>query len=121
AWVEALVGGQALGGESIKRHLARWKAELLDPHPTAVERVLVDSLAVAYLALRHSEVAAARTGSQSLGQAALRLRRRETAQRAFWAALKSLVRRGASAAQGLVPASPLKPYEGEEPRQGRRA
>lgn len=120
AWLELIGGDQVLSVESIKRSLKELKADLLGPHPTVIERVLVDSAAISYLALRHSEISAANPGSQSLGLATLRLRRCESAHRRFTSSLKILTLLRAKAPEGLVPLNGgLRLYTGEEDRRKR--
>jgi hypothetical protein len=112
--IDALVGGHVLGEESVRRHIQQLKADLLGPHPTRVEQILVEDIAVCYLAARHSELAAAQPGNQSLGQAALRIRRCHSAQRRLQRALKNLVLLRAKAPEGLAPLNDLRLHAAEE-------
>jgi hypothetical protein len=89
AWVDLLAAGNQLAAESIPRRLRELKAELAGPDPTSLEKLLVDLIAISWLATCDAEATAAEVGG-SLSQAALRLRRAESAQRRHLAALKAL-------------------------------
>jgi len=118
-WIDLLAGQEALGDESIKRHVQGLKADLLGPHPTAIERLLVDSIGICYLAARHSEISAADSGNHSLGQAALCIKRCESGQRRLLSAIRSLALLRASAPEGLAPLDSLRLYkeQGEKRKQ----
>jgi hypothetical protein len=79
------------------------KADLLSPEPTRLEQILVDDSAVCYLAARHAEILAAEPGKHSLGQAALRIRRCDSAHRRLHRAIKNLALLRAKAQAGLAP------------------
>jgi hypothetical protein len=100
--------------ESTKRHIAKMKDELLGPHPTPMERLLVNQAVACYLAVRHADTCLAAPGSCSPAQAALRLRRAESAQRRYLATLKTLARLRATVPQGMAPLKPLRLHTGEQ-------
>lgn len=119
AWIALLAGEQKLTSESIKKYVQRLKADLLGPHPTTVERLLVDDVAVSYLAARHSDILAADSGSQPVAVAALRIRRCESAQRRLHRAIGNLVLLRAKAPEGLAPPNSLRLFPGEKERHRR--
>jgi hypothetical protein len=103
AWVELLAGTEVLGSESIERYLQRMKTDLLGSQPTRLEQILVDDIAVCYLAARHADILAAEPGTHSLGQGALRIRRCDSAHRRLHRAVKNLALLRAKAQAGLAP------------------
>jgi hypothetical protein len=103
AWVELLVGKDALTGEAVKRQLTQLKDGLAGSRPSAVEKLVVDLVAVNYLAERQAEIAAAAPDNKSLDQAAFRLKRAESTQRRYLNSLKMLSHLRALIPQGLVP------------------
>ena len=113
AWLDLLTGADHLMREAIKRHIARMKDELLGPHPTPMERLLADQAVACYLAAQHAETCLAAPGNHSLAQAAMRLRRSESAQKRYLAALKTLARLRANVPQGMAPISALRLHDGE--------
>ena len=68
-----------------------------------LEQILIDAIAVCYLASRHAEILAAEPGKHSLGQAALRIRRCDSAQRRLQRAVKNLALLRAKAQACLAP------------------
>ena len=102
-WVELLVGKDALSGEAVKRQLSQLKDGLAGSRPSAVEKLVVDLVAVNYLAEKQAEIAAAAPGNTSLDQAAFRLKRAESTQRRYLNSLKMLSHLRALMPQGLVP------------------
>jgi hypothetical protein len=89
SWIELMAAGNKLAEESIPRRLRAMKAELTSPHPTALERLLIDVIGVSWLAAMHGEVVAAQSGG-SIQQAAFRQRRAESCQRRLLRAMKTL-------------------------------
>jgi hypothetical protein len=112
-WLDLLAGEDRLMYESVKRQIARLKEELAGLHPTAMERLLVAQVITCYLAVQHAEMALATPGSTSPAQTAMRLRRAESSQKRYLAALKTLARLRATAARGMVPLNPLRLHSGE--------
>jgi len=118
AWLELLAAG-ALGTEAVKRHVEQLRADLAGPSATPIERLLVDRVVVCYLSLHHADLAAARPGPSSPPQAAVRMKRCESAQRRYLAALRMLTLIRATAPQGLVPVSSLRLHAGEQEERKR--
>jgi len=90
AWTHLVGGDNKLVLEAVKRHVARMKGELAGPAPTPIERLLIEQVALSWLASRHAEIAAATPGTSSLGEAKVRLKRAESAQRRHLASLKTM-------------------------------
>jgi hypothetical protein len=109
AWLEVLAGADPLAAEAVRRHAEELKADLLGPGDTRAERVLVDDAVVAYLAARHAQILAARP-APAPGQAALCIKRCESAERRLQRALRSLALLRARAPGGLGPPGGLRLY-----------
>jgi len=90
AWEALLAGDDRLLLESIKRFVERLKGELAGPAPSPVELLLAQQAALTWMASRYAEIAAARPGPSSLGEAKMRLKRAESAQRRHLASIKTL-------------------------------
>jgi hypothetical protein len=88
-WVEVLANGNALVQEAIPRRVIALKSLLLGRNPTPLERLLVDVIAVSFLASEHGEISASRADG-SCQQIASRLRRAESGQRRLLSAVKTL-------------------------------
>src|SRR5262249_20898656 len=95
-WIELLTGQDVLLRESIRRRLAQLKRELTGEHPTAIERILVDSIASCNLPDR--------TPSPPATATAMRLKRAESCQKKLMGAIKTLAMVRTSMSRGLVPA-----------------
>jgi hypothetical protein len=113
AWLDLLAGEDRLMHEAVKRQILKVKGDLLGTHPTPMERLLVDQAVACYLAVQHAEMALAAPGSTSPAQAAIRLRRAESSQKRYLAALKTLARLRATVPQGLAPLHPLQLRTGD--------
>jgi hypothetical protein len=88
-WVE-LAAGNPLLGEALARRLAALKDELAGPDPTPLVRLLAVRAASVWLQSVHADAVAARLGATAGPAAALALRRQESTQRRYLAALKAL-------------------------------
>jgi hypothetical protein len=106
-WLDLLVGDDVLGRESVHRELSSLKTDLTGEHPAALEKLLVDEISLCYLAQRQAQIAASTTGG-SIVQAAFRLRRAESAQKRYLAAMKTLANLRALVPAGLVPQNGLR-------------
>ncbi len=102
--------------ETLRRQVPRMKSEPAGAHPTATETMLVDQVVGCWLAAKHAEGDAARGGSSSLGQAALRLKWVESAWKRYLAAPKMLTLLRASMPQGLAPLNSVKFHAGKARR-----
>jgi hypothetical protein len=90
AWVKLIACQDSLAAESIRRQLAQIKEELVGELPPMIEKLLGDQVAVTLLEVKHLETLSAGQ-SGTIGQAALLLRRLESAQRRHNSAIRSLV------------------------------
>jgi hypothetical protein len=109
SWIELLMGRDVLSQESVKRQLAKLKENLAGTHSSTLEQLIVELVAINYLAERQAEIAAAAPGITSLNLAAFHLKRAESTQRRYLNSLKMLSHLRALLPQGLAP-------EGEELR-----
>jgi hypothetical protein len=113
AWLDLVADEDRLIHESVKRHIAKMKDRLAGPHPTPMEQLLVNQAVACYLAVQHAETSLSAPGSCSPAQAAMRLRRAESAQRRYLSTLKTLARLRATVPQGLAPLKPLRLHTGD--------
>ncbi|HKB39453.1 MAG TPA: hypothetical protein VKD72_23655 [Gemmataceae bacterium] len=118
AWL-LLFSQEALGTESIKRHIEQLRADLAGPSPTPVERLLVNRVVVCYLALHQAELVSARPDPSSPAQVAIRLKRCESTQRRYLGALRMLALLRATLPQGLIPVNSLRLHGGEQQERKR--
>jgi len=115
AWIEVMAGNNWLAQESLRRRLADLKGELAGSHPTPLEQILVDQVAVNWLAAQHTASEAAGQ-SGSLGIAAMRLKRTESCQRRLLSAVRTLTTLRALAPQGLAPRDGVKLFDDKRKR-----
>jgi len=111
AWVNLLAGQNALASESIKRRVAGLKRELEGEQPTRLEALLVEQIAVTWLACKHAEQKAACAATGSPAQDAFKLKRAESAQKRFNNAIKTLALLRSVKRAGLVPANQMRLHE----------
>lgn len=90
AWVKLVSGSDSLVAESVRRHLREVKQELVGEMPSMIEKLLGDQVAMTLLEVKHLETLSVGT-TGTIGQAALLLRRLESAQRRHAASIRSLV------------------------------
>jgi hypothetical protein len=92
AWLDLAAGSEDGAKAALERRLAALKAELSGPTPTALERLLVERVALAWLVAGYSAAAVAGAPGRGLSPARLAQfeRRHERAHRAFLAATKTL-------------------------------
>lgn len=106
AWIELIAGGEdVFRTDSIKRRLEDLKAELKGPHPTQLESLLIDQIAVTWLGSQHAEIMAASAATGSLDQAAFKLKRAESSQRRHLSAIKMLGTLRSFMPQALLPSN----------------
>ena len=77
--------------ESVKRFVAHMKNDLAGPAPSAIERLMVQQVALTWLGSRNAELDLAKPGPVSLGEAKLRHKRAESAQRLYSQAFQALI------------------------------
>ena len=107
AWLDRVAGNNALMRESVSEHLADMKAQLGGPCPTAIEKLLVDQIAINVVATHHAAYAEATADIGNPKQVALRCKRSESTQKRFLDTVKLLTTLRAFAPAGLQPAEPL--------------
>ena len=110
-WISLLTGDDCLTREAVTRHLAHLKANLGRARASPVEKLVIDLVAITYLAERQAEIAAASAERSSIDQAAFRLKRAESAQRRFLNSLKMLSQMRALLPQGQTPGEGPRLYD----------
>lgn len=83
-------GKNALLRESLERSLKTLKRDILPPDPSPLEKLLVDRVAFTWLRLQYIETNYVSLGDLSLAEKKFALQQRESAQRLFDAAIRSL-------------------------------
>ena len=114
AWIAEVAGSSHLAVETLRRTIAALKADLAGPHPTAIERLLIDQIACAWLTMKHAELSEATESAGSLDQASHRLKRSESAQKRYLNSVRLLTLLRAKLPAGLVPLHKLTIYTGAE-------
>jgi hypothetical protein len=114
AWLVAVAEGSVIKYEAAQRHLARLKAELAGPHPTTLEQILADQVAISCLADRHAQYHEGNTTGGTPQQVALRLKRSESTQRRLLTAVKMLTTLRAMVPHGLTPPDSIRLHAAEE-------
>jgi len=90
AWLKRMSEGDLLLSESLRRQVQQLKLDLVGPTPTPLEKLLADRIVAAWLAVHDAEICEA-SGEPTGGKlAAMRLKRLESANKRFHAAVKSL-------------------------------
>lgn len=107
AWAKRIGGKDNMAIESIRRVVADLKAGLNGPHPTPLEALLVDQVAVTWMAAQDAEMQAAASTAESLSRASFRLKRAESAQKRHLAAAKTLATLRHLLPAGLIPSKPV--------------
>lgn len=90
AWRDLVSGDDKLMLECVKHYVDRLKGELAGPASSPVELLLAQQVVLTWMASRYAGIAAAKPGPSSLGEAKMRLKRAESAQRRHLASLKTL-------------------------------
>ena len=111
AWIGLIAAGNQLVVESVRRQAAEMRSELAGPHPTAIEKLLVEQVVGTWLAAKYAEITAAETGG-SPGQQTTRLKRAESSQKRYLAAIRQLTELRARMPSGMAPLNSLKVFKG---------
>lgn len=92
AWVGVVAGPDLVLAESVRRRIDGLRAELSGPSPTPLEELLVERVLACWLQVSHADAAAAQArGPHATGAVrAELLRRQESGQRRYLAAVKQL-------------------------------
>lgn len=88
AWLDLLAGKDALTKECSRRRLQATKRRLAGPGSSTLETLLADQIALNQLAARQAEIAAATSAATSVERAAFHLKRTESTQRRYLAAIR---------------------------------
>jgi hypothetical protein len=89
-WLQKLAAGDLMYEEALRRQLEELKRGLLGTEPNALEKVLVDRIGAAWLAVNYAEQEEAANIEQTNPQSKVRRQRLESANRRLLAATKSL-------------------------------
>jgi hypothetical protein len=92
AWIALVAGPDLLVAESLMMRMADLRAELAGPDPTALERLAIERVVIAWLQAWYSDLAAAGSGDVPPKVAAFALERQDRAQKRYLAALATLAR-----------------------------
>lgn len=90
AWLKRLSAGDLLALESFRRQVQQIKLDLIGHTPTPLEKLLADRIIAAWLAAQDAEICEASNESSGGKLAAMRLKRLESANKRFNAAIKAL-------------------------------
>ncbi len=90
AWLKRLSAGDLLALESFRRQVQQIKLDLIGPTPKALEKLLADRIVAACLAVHDAEICEASNDPTGGKLAAMRLKRLESANKRFNAAIKAL-------------------------------
>ncbi len=90
AWLKRLSQGDLALSESLRRQVQQLKLDLVGPAPSPVEKLLADRIVAAWLAVNDAELCEASREHSGGKLAAMRLKRLESANKRFHAAIKLL-------------------------------
>ena len=88
--VNLIAGGNKLVSESLLRKAAEMRTELSGPKPSKMEMLAVERIVACWLEMEYLATTYPVAKGETLGQARFVLRQRESAERRFQAAMKSL-------------------------------
>ncbi|MDB5340531.1 MAG: hypothetical protein JWN70_6150 [Planctomycetaceae bacterium] len=91
AWIALIAGGNSLVSESVRRQLRQLKSEMIGDDPQTIEKMLGDQVIATWLEVKYLETLSADQKGASITQAALVLKKVESAQRRHLNAIRSLV------------------------------
>lgn len=104
SWITVLSGSDLVSKEIIEREIHGLRSQLLGPHPTTLEKLLVDRICVCCLALQHAELHASRRfNGHTVALTALEENRLDKVHHRFLTAIRELAR----VRKLLSPAPPL--------------
>jgi hypothetical protein len=101
AWIDLVAAGNLLTAESVKRKIQDLKSDLSGPSPDMLETLLVEQVAITWLAARQAERDAATQGGTSHQLAVLRLKRAESAGKRHLTAIRTF-----ATVRALLPSLP---------------
>jgi hypothetical protein len=103
-WIRHVSGTDLALREMVARKLGALKAELGGPAPTALERMLIDSIAISWLIVSHADLEAAGTKDGDPRRANLAMKRQTQAMQRYATAIKALATVRRLLPPALVPA-----------------
>jgi hypothetical protein len=109
AWLE-LLGDDPLTTAAVRRRAEKLRSELEGESPTALESLLVGQVVSCWLEMAHAQLKAAADGVP-VAQASYNLKRAESAQRRYLAAMRTLATLRALLPEGLVPLNQVQLHE----------
>jgi hypothetical protein len=89
--------------EVVKRKAEQLRTDLAGESPTPLEKLVVGQVVSCFMEMAHAQLKAAEPDGASPSQLAFNLRRLESAQRRYFAAIKLLATLRALVPEGLVP------------------
>jgi len=101
-WAERLFGTDEVGKAALREEVAALKAGLLGPAPSALEKILANSVVIAHLSFQQASMVASGTAEGAGGREA-RERRLSLAQKRLIAAVKTWEQISGKKAAGLRP------------------
>ncbi len=110
-WAELLGGGDPLATEALRLKAEDLRVQLEGEAPTPLERLLVGQVVAHWLEMSHAQLRVADGKGATPGQGAFDLKRAESAQRRYLAAMKSLAAVRQLTPRGLLPLNHLRVHE----------
>ena len=111
SWAELLGGDNPPSVEAVRRKAERLRAELEGEAPAPLERLLAGQVVSGWLEMSHAQIKVSDPGASTLGQAGFNLRRAESAQKRYVAAMKALATVRQLLPRGLLPVNHLRLHE----------
>ena len=90
AWVRRYAGADVLTREALKLKSEQLRRELLGPHPSPLERLMVERVVICWLQVSFHDSTEAGAGDRSLRQAEFEMKRQESMQRRYLRAIRTL-------------------------------
>jgi len=109
-WAERLFGTDEVGKAALREEVAALKAGLLGPAPSALEKILANSVVIAHLSFQQASMVASGTAEGAGGREA-RERRLSLAQKRLIAAVKTWEQISGKKAAGLRPRGKIAIFE----------
>jgi hypothetical protein len=109
AMVKLIAGDNKLVSESLLRKAAEMKTELSGPSPSKLEKLAVERIVACWLEMEYLATAYPVAKGETLGQAKFALKQKESSERRFNAAMKSL-----TTLRALLPSGDTQPSDHHE-------
>ena len=114
--VKLIAGGNMLVSESLLRKAEQMKAELSGPSPSKLEKLAVERIVACWLEMEYLATAYPVAKGETLGQARFALKQKESSERRFNAAMKSL-----TTLRALLPNGDTQAVDHHETKENARA